>query len=146
MNRLTLLVGIPASGKSTRRKSLEMEGAVVICPDDIRREVFDTEFNADFEGLVWFIAKSMGKVLLAQGRDVVIDATNTSVSRRKMWIDLGKSYGATVWAEFLNTPFEECCDRNLKRSRIVPNDIMERMRDELVPPERDEGFDMIVTY
>jgi predicted kinase len=145
----TLLVGLPAYGKSSFVQELEqnsiMETAVVVCPDQIRMNIFGVEFNKDFEGMVWFATRTMVKTLLLQNRDVILDATNLSPLRRKEWIELGHDCNATVIAHYFDTPFEECVKRNNKRDRVVPEDVMERMKNELEPPTVEEGFDEVLT-
>ena len=142
-HELIVFVGLPASGKTTVR-SAEYYGVPIVSPDSIRFEIFKTEFDKDVEGMVWFAARTMVKMLLIQGKSVVLDATNLTVSRRKEWIDLAKDNGADAVAVFLDTPFEECVKRNEDRDRVVPMDVMERMRDTLEIPTEDEGFDRVI--
>ena len=139
---LTILVGLPASGKSSFLEDCTSK-MVVVCPDNIRKEVFGVEFNKDVEGMVWFLTRSMIKMLLLQDKTVILDATNISVSRRKEWIDLGHECNAQVSAIHFDTPYETCVERNKARSRVVPDNVMERMRDEFEVPETDEGFDRV---
>ena len=138
--RLTLMVGLPASGKSTVAGGME---GVVVCPDDIRMEIFNTEFDDKVEHMVWFLAKSMVRMLLKDGHDVVIDATNVAPFRRKPWIELGREYGAWVNAVWVDTTFTECVQRDVLRDRHVPEEVFDRMVEEFEEPTMEEGFDLV---
>ena len=143
--KLILMVGLPASGKSTIVQQYQWEHCcIVVCPDDIRMTMFNTEFNKDVEGLVWFTARAMVKMLLAQGHNVVLDSTNLTKDRRKEWIDLAKECQVIVVAHQMDTPFHECLARNNNRDRKVPNDVMARMYNACQDVSHDEGFDQIV--
>lgn len=43
MKRLTILVGLAASGKSTVASKMEQKGAIVVSSDAIRKELFGDE-------------------------------------------------------------------------------------------------------
>jgi len=137
---LTLMVGFPACGKSTIAADMD---AVVICPDDIRMEIFSTEFDSKVEGMVWFAAQTMARMLLKNGQNVVIDATNLTAYRRKGWIDIAQDYSANVHACFIPTLIEECKRRNTLRDRVVPDVVYDKMAESFEPMEENEGFDKI---
>jgi predicted kinase len=81
---------------------------------------------------------------LALGRPVTyVDATNLSPQERAPYVGIGKSYGCDVEALFFAVPFAVCRERNRKRQRVVPDDVMVKMAAKLVPPSASEGFDRI---
>ena len=44
----------------------------------------------------------------------------------------------------MDTPAEECIARNKKRSRKVPERVIRRMQEKLVPPDKEkEGWDRV---
>jgi predicted kinase len=45
---------------------------------------------------------------------------------------------------FFDVPVEVCMERNRRRNRVVPEDVMNRMSAKLRPPTFDEGFSKIV--
>ena len=83
-NRLTvtLMVSLPRGGKSTWIKN-NVKNQVVVCPDIIRKLIFGQRFHKNSEDFVWAYAKGMAKLLLEQGKSIVIDATNLTFWRKK---------------------------------------------------------------
>jgi predicted kinase len=73
-----------------------------------------------------------------------VDATNLSPRERRQWIRMARSLGYEVHAVFFDVPLEVCLDRNRRRERVVPEDIMQRMASKLRPPTFDEGFSKII--
>jgi predicted kinase len=73
-----------------------------------------------------------------------VDATNLSAGERKQWIQMSRSLGYEVHAVFFDVPLEVCLERNGRRERVVPEDVMRRMAAKLKPPTFEEGFAKIV--
>ena len=69
-----------------------------------------------------------------------VDATNLTPHDRRGWIKLAKDFGYEAQAVFFDVPVEVCMERNRKRDRVVPDDVMRRMAGKLKPPTFDEGF------
>ena len=72
-----------------------------------------------------------------------VDATNLTSHDRQGWIKLAKDYGYEVQAVFFDVPLEVCLQRNLKRKRVVQDDVMRRMAGKLKAPTFAEGFTKI---
>jgi predicted kinase len=73
-----------------------------------------------------------------------IDATNLSPKERHSWIKMAHDFGYEAHAVFFDVPTEVCMERNRKRSRNVPDDVMLRMAQKLRPPKFEEGFAKVV--
>ena len=110
---LTLMCGIARCGKSTWVKRNKKD-AVVICPDLVRSEIFGHQFFKNAEGFVWAFCKSMAILLLEQGKDVILDATNTVYSRRKEWLQVGEDCNAKIQIVWVQTSLKDCKKRNQK--------------------------------
>lgn len=136
---ITLLVGYPASGKSTHIRAY---GAypVVICPDEFRMIITGRDYFAPLEEIVWFSVKITARILLSQKRDIIVDATNLTAGQRAVWVRMAKEYGMDIDCVWLNVPFEECLRRNNERQRVVPVEVMEQMKATFQPPTFEEGF------
>lgn len=96
---LTIMCGIPRNGKSTWIKS-NKENAVIVSPDEIRKEIFGHQFYAPANKFVFSIAEAMVSLLLKQGIDVIVDATHLTVQSRLAWLPIVTKYGAEariVW-------------------------------------------------
>lgn len=142
---ITLLVGFPGSGKSTYVQGLN-PGFVTICPDEFRKIITGRDFFGPLEEIVWFNVKTTAKILLSQDIDILVDATNLTVGQRAMWIKLAQEYGTTADCIWFQTPYEECLRRNRGRDRVVPDNVMEQMKEMFQPPTQDEGFYKIVVH
>ena len=146
MSKITMMIGIPASGKSTIAKSIP---GVYVCPDEIRKELYGDISIQGNPVEVFGVAEERIRSAIANGNDVVYDATNTTKYRPDTITEF-RNYGATeVNGVFVNTPFEVCVARNAKRSdrsEPVPDAVMKWMWKSLTenPPTEADGFDNLV--
>jgi len=138
LRRIILLVGLPASGKSTYVEKLK---APVLSSDAIRGLLADDPAEQGINGRVFRVLRSMLRERLAIGRPVTyIDATHVTRRERRPYLRMGELYGARVEAVFFDVPLAVCLKRNRARARVVPDDAMERMAAKLRPPSVEEGF------
>ena len=72
-----------------------------------------------------------------------VDATNLSPHDRRGWIKMAHDFGYEVQAVFFDVPTEVCMERNQRRNRVVPQEVMERMAGKLRAPKFEEGFSKI---
>ena len=72
-----------------------------------------------------------------------VDASNLAPHERRQWIKMARDFGYEVQAVFFDVPLEVCIDRNRRRERVVPEDVMRRMAAKLRQPTFDEGFSKI---
>ena len=136
-----LLVGLPASGKSTFSKRLaESKNAVIISTDSIRKILYkDESTQGNWKEIERVLHDSIFKSI-SKGQSVIIDATHTVKEHRKILINLSNQINWTCY--YLKTDKQTCIKRNLERSRTVPKHVIESMANqlELTPPTREEGF------
>lgn len=141
MSKLYVLVGLPASGKSTWAKNNINSKTKWISSDNLRRELFGSETNQDNNDLVFKEMKNRTKVLLDQGFDVIYDATNIVSKRRKTLIsDFKKHEKICV---YFATDKLNCIFNNNLRDRNVPEEIINKMFKTLQIPMFHEGWDNI---
>ena len=139
------MVGISGSGKSTFAGGLETSlSAKVVSTDDIRLEITGDATDQTRNGEVFGIARKRIDDLLAQGKNAVIDATSLSQKDRRLWVDLGKKHGAELVAYVVNRPADVAKQQNLKRTRQVPDWVIDKQKAKLQLPTTAEGFDKIV--
>ena len=136
-----LLVGLPASGKSTFSKRLAAsKNAVIISTDSIRKILYkDESKQGNWKEIERVLHESIFNSI-SKGQSVIIDATHTVKEHRKILINLSNQINWTCY--FLKTDKQTCIKRNLERSRTVPKHVIESMANqlELTPPTRAEGF------
>lgn len=144
MNELIMLVGLPASGKSTWAKEYIKENPeyVIHSSDELRREMYGSVYeNADNSKVFEELHRRIRKDL--ETHSVIYDATNLVKKRRVAFLhQLGKHvYKKCIL--FLK-PYEKCVVDNLKREDKVPEYTIERMRKVFSPPMHHEGFNEIL--
>jgi predicted kinase len=135
---VVLAIGLPGSGKSAwfKRHSI-----TPLSSDLLRAMLFDDPTEQRFQDLIFSNLRSMLKARLIARRPMnYVDATNLTPHERHGWIKLAKDFGYEVQAVFFDVPVDVCLDRNRKRERVVPEDVMRRMAGKLKAPTFDEGF------
>jgi len=157
---LHFVVGIPGSGKSTLAKTLLTIGVVdeIISTDAIRERIIayygtssDPYFDPSVETDVWSEATGRMDNLLLYGLKPLLDSTNLNPDNRRRWLELANRYEVGATAHLLGTPIGACRTRNRDRTRVVPENVMDRMirdwnRD--CSPEilRAEGFEVLTHW
>ena len=63
---------------------------------------------------------------------------------RRPYIQLAQSHQAEIEAVFFDVPLAVCLERNRRRPRQVPEDILAKMSAKLQPPTHEEGFHKIL--
>src|SRR5271166_120144 len=135
---VVLSIGLPGSGKSTWFKR---HNILPLSSDMVRILLFDDVTEQRYQDLVFSTLRSMLRArLLARRPWNYVDATNLSPHERRSWIKLANDFGYEAHAVFFDVPPEVCIERNRRRERNVPEEVMLRMAGKLRPPKFEEGF------
>jgi predicted kinase len=135
---VVLSIGLPGSGKSTWFKR---HNILPLSSDMVRILLFDDVTEQRYQDLVFSTLRSMLRArLLARRPWNYVDATNLSPHERRSWVKLAHDFGYEAHAVFFDVPAEVCIERNRRRERNVPEDVMRRMANKLRPPKFEEGF------
>jgi predicted kinase len=138
---VVLAIGLPGSGKSSWFKRHNIRP---LSSDLLRELLFDDAQEQRFQDLVFSNLRSMLKARLVARRPVnYVDATNLTPHDRHSWIKLAQDYGYDVQGLYFDVPVEVCLERNLRRERVVDEDIMRKMAAKLKAPAFEEGFSKI---
>ncbi len=136
--RVYVLVGLPASGKSTW---LAGRGVTPLSSDALRLLLRDNEADQTIHGVVFALLRRLLRLRLELGAAAsYIDATNLTRRERRQWIKIADWYGAESVAVYFDVPLAVCLERNAARQRVVPAEAMESLAKRLAPPELAEGF------
>lgn len=141
---VNVLVGLPASGKSTwAKEESELNGSVILSSDSIREELFGSEEEQGSPKLVFDTLKERLVETIRCGRNVIVDATSINRWERSDYINIANNNGAIAIATLFNTPLEACKIRNEKRERTVPDFVYDRMTAKYEEPSTEEGFSAV---
>jgi predicted kinase len=138
---VVLTIGLPGSGKTSwfRRRAI-----TPLSSDLLRMMLFDDITEQRYQDLVFSTLRYLLRArMIARMPWNYVDATNLSPRERRGWIKMAQEFGYEVHAVFFDVPVEVCTERNKRRGRIVPEDVMQRMAQKLRPPTFEEGFSKI---
>lgn len=143
MNKLIMICGLPASGKSTFAIKLSLiHNANIISSDDLRVELFgDVNNQNKNQELFLEISKRVKSQLLIG--NVILDSTNISHKRRKAFLGELKKIPCEKICIFVATPYQQCLEQNRQRSRVVPEHVIKNMYLNFDVPAYFEGWDDI---
>lgn len=142
MNKLLVLKGLPASGKSTFAKSLESgvmstHGNVPwvrVNKDEIRldKRLFPEGYNfknKKHEKRVIAERDRIVRQALSEKKSVVVDDTNLNPVHIKKLLAIAKEFDVVFEVDdsFLKVPLQECIDRDRKRETSVGASVIRKM-------------------
>lgn len=133
MKTMLVLIGLPASGKSTFALDLvrTKENWVRVNRDDLRTSLFGVEVNPHIEDLITKVQDSIIKEALKSGKSVVVDNVNVRQKYRNDLFKIAANIGDVLYEEkMFRTPLQDCIERNSKRDRKVPVSVIEKFAKE----------------
>lgn len=133
---LTMTVGLPRSGKSTWIEN-HKDDNVVISNDWIRENLLGNQYHKASNAIVWTIVDASLRILLAQGKNVILDGANHTKDVRKFFVDIAREYGAGIKMVLFRTPLITCIYRNSKHPKL-PENVLRKMSEEFEEPTGDE--------
>ena len=162
MKTCYVMVGLPATGKSTMAEAMLYENplAFVYSTDAFIEEcaaLNGVTYNDAFTDFIEPATKSMNErveVAIRSGQDVIWDQTNTGVKKRTKIVNRMRQAGYRVECHFIRPPEAgHINDQLMWRARLdgrpgktILEHIMKNMIENLVEPTVDEGFDQVYTY
>jgi hypothetical protein len=154
--RIIMLVGVPASGKSTWIEKEFQDECVVISTDDIIQLVADIEgktYNEVFnrfikpaERMMW---EEFDLAIEDEMHPIVIDRTNLNPKSRKKFFDrltnFHKNHGYEIEAVVFPTPEKEEWERRLnsRPGKTIPQNVLDSMAQSMQQPTLSEGFSKV---
>jgi len=145
MNKIIMLIGAPASGKSTYAQKLAAEyNAVILSTDKIRAALYGKEsIQGNWSDIEAILYKDIKNAIKAN-KNIILDSTHYKKEYRAKIIKNFSKY-SEFSAYYFNYPFNIVYDRNIKRPRKVPFNVLAAIYKELraAPPLLSEGFKSI---
>ena len=141
---LTLMVGLPRSGKSSWIKD-HARDAVVVSPDWIRENILGEKYSYanSANAIVWSIMDSTLRIVLGQGKDAILDGVNLTKETRSYYVAIARQHGARVLMMMIKTPLEVCLQRNRDAAnRKLPDEKLIKMASTIEWPEQDEADEL----
>ena len=146
-------MGIQGSGKSTwaRANAGRLE-AVILASDEIRNKLVQAGIDPAGEGdQVFAILEDRLGQLLAEGQNVIGDATHARRQWRANEVAVARRHGARVVAVWFDLPLAVCQERNARKpggerwgDRIIPNAVLHSMAQHFEKPEVGEFEEIVV--
>lgn len=143
--KMIMLIGLPASGKSTFAKNYiqQHDNVKLFSSDALRAELWgDESVQGDNNKLFTELHRRI-KECLRNGCDAIYDATNINYKKRMAFLQELKHIECNKICYLFATPYEECIKRNANRDRKVPEYVLERMYKQFTAPYWYEGWDNI---
>uniref|UniRef100_A0AC35UIN9 Bifunctional polynucleotide phosphatase/kinase n=1 Tax=Rhabditophanes sp. KR3021 TaxID=114890 RepID=A0AC35UIN9_9BILA len=136
---MVILVGLPASGKSSLAQEWEAKHDYGV----INRDTLGTQEKC----------LKIANQMIEQGKSVVIDNTNMDPASRKKYIDLAAKSNIPVRCFHLNLTLNHCMHNNAFRQIIGTDEahhginkmVIHRLQSSYKKPELSENFESIVT-
>ena len=145
MNKIIMLIGAAASGKSTAAPKIAAKNnAVIISTDRIRAALYGAEhIQGDWKKIEAVLYDRIKNAIKAD-KNIILDSTHFKKEYRAKIIKNFAKY-SEFSAYYFNYPFTLIYSRNKHRARRVPFKVLAAMYSELsaAPPILAEGFKSI---
>lgn len=151
---LIMLVGVPASGKSTWiNEFVDHQECTILSTDDYIQGIANTKgktYNEVFQTHIKEATKWMNdiaKYAFFNDRNVVWDQTNLTAKSRKAKLEMVPKHYKKI-AVYFETPNAEEHKRRLESrpGKTIPAHILKNMIESTEIPSHDEGFDNVLVY
>jgi predicted kinase len=138
---VTLMVGLPGSGKDTWLAAHRPDIPVVSL-DDIRDEL-DVEAT-DNQGEVAQLARERCREFLRARTDFAFNATNLLRQTRGRWIDLFADYNARIEIVYVEPAMSVVLEQNRQRERSIPESVIRELANKCEPPTLTEAHGLVI--
>lgn len=138
------MCGISGSGKTTfAKKYAEDHNLLYLCPDDFYGVFHGDDRTHTYAFEVWISLFQAIHVAEVSGRDCIVDTNAPTIVDRVQFLNWFPGFDQQVFC--IITQPEICLERNRKRRRVIPEDVMNKMiaNFQMPFPEEDERWKRI---
>lgn len=144
-NKLYILSGISASGKSTLTNKLLIQGLpedAIISSDTIRKNILGTNFFSDSTGIaetligwntsqkeIFDIIDQILNIRLKQKLTTILDATNLTDKVRAHYVEIAHKHGVESEIVIFDVPVDILKDRLSKRNERFDSSVIDKQND-----------------
>lgn len=136
-NKITILKGLPGSGKSTyaRLQLANRPDTIRVNKDDLRKMLFGKR-QGWHEGLVIEIRDDIILSALLHKKNVIVDDSNFNPIHQKRIRQIAEGFPNDIQVEekFFDTPLHECIANDLKRPESVGETVIRQMHEQYIRP------------
>jgi predicted kinase len=140
MNKIIVLRGLPASGKSTWAKDYISRNprTVRVNKDDLRTMLHNSQWSEENELIILAMRDTIIAKALHMSHDVIVDDTNFAEKHVTTIQDIAADWEASFEVKDFDVPLEVCLDRNRKRNSSVPDKVIIDMHNKYVLPKKEK--------
>lgn len=116
MQKIIILIGPPASGKSTwARQEQEKDKSLVIVNRDSIRDARGTYWIPEQESYISDIEEAEIRLAIKRGLTPIIDATNLNPKTMEKWKNISTELNVPIEEKHFYIPYKEALERDKKR-------------------------------
>lgn len=157
----TVMVGLPATGKSTIVKGMYKDSDTWIYSTDMYIDTvaeengitYNEAFESNIQNAIRFNEEKL-KTMISFGKDIIWDQTNLGTGKRQKIINRMKQAGYDVDCHCIIPPEAGHLDdlkiwkhRLANRpGKVIPQEVLSNMYESFAVPTIEEGFDKITFY
>ena len=144
MTTLTIIRGLPGSGKTTHAKAWVAEdpqGRARVNRDDLRAMMFGATTGLTFaqEKTVTAVEHQIAETHLRAGRDVIVDDTHLRTRYVKPWVELALRCNAAVLIHEMPIDLDSCIARDALRPQPVGEQAIRALAERYTPDKARVG-------
>lgn len=139
--KMYLVMGLPRAGKSTWIKANKDKG-IVVSNDGVRESILHSGYSKSTNPAIWMITDGCARIVLSQGKNVIIDGVNGSRFVRKCFTDMARECKAEIEYVWITTPLEMCLERNDSEHKL-PDETLIKMANGFEDPDSSEDYDKL---
>ena len=145
MLNITILKGLPGSGKSTWAKEQidnAKGGCKRISKDDLRAMLDNSQHSKGNELFVKNVRDDIIKLSLENGKHLIIDDTNLDTSHETRITEIANKFkqetgkNVSIKIKTFDTPLDVCIERDRNRNKSIGETVIRQMYQQYIAPQR----------